>query len=472
MDNYILGNKSKVVVTERSFSSRDQHEFANLSGDFNSIHLDPIHARRTIAGRCVVYGIFGVMWALDSFLSTGRRPPSSIQVNFLKPIFLDERISCVWNDKDLKLELCNDSVVFTEIILSFDTNISPFSVDLKRNPAFKAPFERDLSCIKNIQTQDFFFRGESKLTSSMFQYLSSVYSSETCCEIAAISEVIGMQVPGLHSMLLCMAITFAQSDCSPNFSVKDVHEKFNILKIVVNGGSLRSEVVALLRPQSTKGMSLLSCKYDVNSREFEHVKALVIGGSRGLGECVAKIIALGGGQTLITYALGHEDALNVANDIGEYGGRCSISKLIIPDDLHQLDKLGQFTHIFYFATPKIFGKRGTDYDESTYLQFREIYVDGFKKIVEHFKNSGGKTAIYYPSTIAVSEPIPELAEYIQSKVEGEQLCRDMSDTLTTNILYSRIPRTETDQTMTVAYIEAEKPENVMLPIVRKMANLI
>ena len=60
-----------------------------LSGDFNSIHLDPIFARRTIAGQCVVHGVHGLMWALDSFILSVGVTPSSIDVNFLKPIFLD-----------------------------------------------------------------------------------------------------------------------------------------------------------------------------------------------------------------------------------------------------------------------------------------------------------------------------------------------------------------------------------------------
>ena len=42
--------------------------------------------------------------------------------------------------------------------------------------------------------------------------------------------------------------------------------------------------------------------------EFANVRALVIGGSRGLGEITAKIIAAGGGDVWITYRRGKEDA--------------------------------------------------------------------------------------------------------------------------------------------------------------------
>ena len=467
-----MNNNPKTVIAERSFSASEQQLFASFSGDFNPIHLNPVYARRTIAGQCVVYGVYAVMWALDTFLSIEAQAPSSIRVNFLKPIFLDESVSCFWDAKNKKLEICDNSVVLTEIVLSFDKNITPFLVDLRHGPVFKTPLDRDLDAIKIRETQDLYFRGEGKLATTMFRCLSSVYSNETCCEIATISEVIGMQVPGLHSMLLSLDIAFAYQDCIPSFSVKDVHEKFNILRLAIDGQSLSSEVKALLRPKSPQGISLLSYKHKVKPLEFEAVRALIIGGSRGLGECVAKLIALGGGETVITYALGHEDALQVAGDIGDHGSKSSAIKFRVPDDVHRLDDLGEFNQVYYFATPKIFSKRGVNYDENTYLTFQHIYVEGFKRIVEHFKSCERKIAIYYPSSIAISEPIPELAEYIKAKKEGEQLCKEMNDFATTIIIHSRVPRTETDQTVAVIDLKAEKPENVMLPIVRRMASVI
>ena len=48
----------------------------------------------------------------------------------------------------------------------------------------------------------------------------------------------------------------------------------------------------------------------------------------------------------------------------------------------------------------------------------------------------------------------------------------MNDFATTIILHSRVPRIETDQTLAVIDLKAEKPENVMLPIVRRMAGVI
>lgn len=467
-----MKNNLKEFVASRSFSVSDQNSFANLSGDFNSLHMDPVFARRTIAGQCVLHGVHGLMWALESFISYSGLIPSSLEVTFIKPIFLDEPVTCFWDYKNKKLTIVNDMVVFTEVRLMFDKNFLPDEFDLACKPPFKVPFERDLDEIKNMSPQDFFFRGEVKLASSMFPQFSRLYTDATCCEMVAISEVIGMQVPGLHSMLLTLKIAFTRTGSDPSFFVKSTHEKFNVVKIEVNGKSLTSEVTALLRPKPTGRLSLLLIKDKVEDEEFKNVRALIIGGSRGLGESVAKIIALGGGESLITYAYGHDDAVDVANEISNYGGNCSISKLKVPDDLDVLHKLGEFNQVYYFATPKIFGKRSFSYDKSVYQSFHEIYVDGFKKVVDYFKNSVKKTVIYYPSTVAIDSPIAELAEYIQSKIEGEILCRELNESEDTHIFYSRVPRTQTDQTMTVTNAEAALPEDVMLPVVREVSRMI
>ncbi len=47
----------------------------------------------------------------------------------------------------------------------------------------------------------------------------------------------------------------------------------------------------------------------VSANEFTGAAALVVGGSRGLGELTAKLLAAGGGRVTITYAYGEGDAL-------------------------------------------------------------------------------------------------------------------------------------------------------------------
>ncbi|MBM3265941.1 MAG: SDR family NAD(P)-dependent oxidoreductase [candidate division Zixibacteria bacterium] len=59
--------------------------------------------------------------------------------------------------------------------------------------------------------------------------------------------------------------------------------------------------------------------------EFSGQHALVAGGSRGLGEATAKILAAGGGTPLITCHQGTADAERVVREITETGGTASFA---------------------------------------------------------------------------------------------------------------------------------------------------
>jgi hypothetical protein len=191
-----------------------------------------------------------------------------------------------------------------------------------------------------------------------------------------------------------------------------------------------------------------------------------------LGESVAKIIALGGGKSLITYSTGHNDCLEVSNQVSALGQKCSIAKIKIPDDLQLIPNLGNFNQVYYFPTPKISGKRNYSYDVKLFELFFEIYVNSFKSIIDFFAKQRAKVVFFYPSSVLIDEPLPELAEYINAKVAGEKLCEKFDGHETVSIYSFRIPRTATDQTISLINAESENPNDVMLPVVRKMTSFI
>lgn len=467
-----MTKSGKLLVASRTFTLEDQNTFAKFSGDFNPIHVDPILARRTISGQCVVHGIHGLMWALDSLFSKTNLCPSAIDVKFTKPIFLEEEVSCSYDENTKKLKITKDSVILSDISLKFDSIFDSSNFDLKRKPVLNSPFDRDINDLINLPSQDFFYRGFMDLATTLFPNIANTYSIKACCEIAAISEIIGMQTPGLHSFFLSASINFQLNKSEPNFSIEHIDERFNKLKITINGSSLICKIVAFLRQKPTSGPSLIDLQSKVNNSEFSNIKALIIGGSRGLGESVAKIIALGGGESVITYSSGYDDCLKISKEISDFGGKCLITKLKIPDDMDLLEKLGEFNQVYYFPTPKIFGKRSVDYDKNLYNSFYEIYVSSFKRLVNYFNKQSTKISIFYPSSIVINNPLPELSEYTDAKIEGEKLCKEFNSLKNISILVSRIPRTRTDQTMSLLEAKSENPEDVMLPIIREMPHSV
>ena len=461
-------SSEKLLLASRVFTSEDQEVFAEFSGDFNPIHMDAVFARRTISGQCVVHGIHGLMWALDSLMLKTKLSPSSIEVTFSKPIFLGEELNCFYNKKTNQLIIKKDSLILFEIILKFNSIVYPSSHDLKVRKPLKFPVDRDANDLATLQSQEFFYRGDQNLAFKLFPNISNIYCKNICCEIASISEIIGMHAPGLHSLLLSAKINFQISKEVPNFDIKDLDKRFKLLNIVINNSSLICQISALLRQKPANGPLIIDLKKKVHNSEFKNIRALVIGGSRGLGESTAKIIAAGCGESVITYSSGYSDCNKVSKEINDSGERCSIAKVSMPNDIEVLAELGEFNQVYYFPTPKIFGKRSLDYDEELYANFHEIYVGSFKKLLNHFNKQSIKTSIFYPSTAAIDNPLPELSEYIDAKKAGENLCKESDHLKNLSIHISRIPRAKTDQSISLLQAESKNPEQVMLPIIREM----
>jgi len=81
---------------KHKFSKSEVKKFAEISQDFNPLHLDEEYAKKTIFGKCIVHGM--LVASLFSGILGSKFPGIgtiylSQTLNFLKPIFLDEDIT-------------------------------------------------------------------------------------------------------------------------------------------------------------------------------------------------------------------------------------------------------------------------------------------------------------------------------------------------------------------------------------------
>jgi acyl dehydratase len=103
----------------RTFTSTDQLAFAELSGDYNPLHLNPFIARRLLFGSVVLHGIHALLWALECCIKDkkGNFNLHSVKAIFSKPIRVGEKIGLAVQDEDdkhLRIELlCDGSIVTT-----------------------------------------------------------------------------------------------------------------------------------------------------------------------------------------------------------------------------------------------------------------------------------------------------------------------------------------------------------------------
>src|SRR5712692_8470709 len=112
------------ALSSRRFILEDQLEFAEISGDWNPMHVDPIAARRTIYGGVVVHGIHSLLWALECIaqIAGEKHGLSHLKTEFKRPMHLDDVISCKLlrlDDRDFKLCLEAREKVLVRIEGSF-----------------------------------------------------------------------------------------------------------------------------------------------------------------------------------------------------------------------------------------------------------------------------------------------------------------------------------------------------------------
>jgi NAD(P)-dependent dehydrogenase (short-subunit alcohol dehydrogenase family) len=257
--------------------------------------------------------------------------------------------------------------------------------------------------------------------------------------------------------------------------VAAVDARFRSLQIEVAGSGLSGQIDAFARlpPPAQSGMAAVSAR--VRADAFAGQRVLVVGGSRGLGEVTAKIIAAGGGHPVITYRDGLSEAEAVAASIRAAGGACDVVRYdALEPAAPQLAGIGAVGACYYFATAKIFQRKSALYEAGMLHAFSRYYVDGFHALCAalHQSQGGARLALFYPSTVAIDEATSGLAEYAMAKAAGEVLASYLGVFLpNVTVLSRRLPRVMTDQTSTVGVATAHDALDVLIPIVEELQQL-
>ena len=104
------------------FSLKDQIKFAEISQDFNPIHINEVLARRYIFGESVVHGINAMIFAIKEWSQMAGTPffIKDLRCKFKKPIFLNEDVSIKINNTEnfVKIVLIQDNDIKVAIAMS------------------------------------------------------------------------------------------------------------------------------------------------------------------------------------------------------------------------------------------------------------------------------------------------------------------------------------------------------------------
>lgn len=471
------------LLLHRCFTADLQSDFSRLSGDYNPLHTDPLLARRTMAGGQVVHGIHQALAAMEAAIAHAQKKESlektitGFTALFQKPVLVGETVSFHLVEFTSEKGQITGSVQGEAICqISIQWGSRPATPQIEM-PALQtepiAELQFDVLAGKSGRIT---LGLDTALAREMFPLLTAALGPLGIAEVLSLSRLVGMHCPGLHSLFSQCTMNFrdATDGDALNYRVEKTDERFGKIVMEINGPRIQGHVTAFFRPPPEPQPGMAEVMRKVEPGSFAQSIALIVGGSRGLGEITARLVAAGAGLPIITYHHGAADAERIAADIRSSGGGCEV----LPFDVRQCDILIERLSaaklvprsLYYFATPKIFGRRRGFFDHDLLHDFEEVYVTAFGRLIDGLAaNSSMPLRVFYPSSIAVTETMREMAEYAMAKRVGEALCAFYNQhSKQIEIIVERLPRIRTDQTSTLMPVPAEDALDVMLPLVRQI----
>jgi hypothetical protein len=476
------------LMTERTFDEADQIAFAALSGDHNPLHVDALAARRLIFGRQVVHGIHAVLWALDCWCRERAGPGAltGIRADFQRPIGLGEKLRYVpgagaGERAAVTLELEGRPAV--RLAFSFEDGGGGAHAALGDGPPPEGaalgdgpPPEgacREWSAATIAEAKGSLpLMLDRAAARRLFPHAMRVLPEGQIATLLATTRLVGAECPGLHSLYSQLVLRFADeprdADAPPrlDYAVAAFDARFNSVSLEVAGPGASGSIRAFLRPPPARQPGYGEVLGVVEAGSFAGRRALVVGGSRGLGEVTAKLLAAGGAEVGITYRSGAGDAERVVREITAGGGAAFALPLDVlapaPDWPSLLPEGWRPSHLYYFATPAITAGERQGFSAARFALFSRCYLGGFATLVAGLHRLGLERA-FYPSSVFVDEPPSTMLEYAAAKAAGEALCSFLERVHPGLVIdRPRLPRLVTDQTAALVPAEAE----AVLPIMR------
>jgi MaoC like domain len=441
------------------FDSEAQVQFARLSGDWNPLHVDPIAARRTQFGRPLVHGVHLLLWALEQGLdATDRASLARISCSFSGHVGVDEAVMCerlpsANGEQHIRITSRSGDCLTVKVALAgARRDLEIDDRDPQREPAKPHPLE-----------QMAHLRGEMSLgvsrdgLSRLFPRLTRCLPLDQLAFLLATTRVVGMECPGLDSIYSDLTAEMGEPGDGParrvEWSVREFDARFNRVEIEAVAPGARATLGAFVRPQSRAQPSTVDVRRYVASDAFGGARAVVIGGSRGLGELCVKILAAGGADVRFSYLRGADDAAKVERDVRAAGGEATAfayDVLSPPEDLAARLGAGWLpTHFYYFPTPPIVGNK--KFSPQIFRELCGYYVEGFHALWRLARASYRQPLVFfYPSSVYVEEINAGFGEYSAAKAAGETLCRFIEATdRKAKVCVARLPKLPTDQTLAV-----------------------
>tara|TARA_Y100000385_G_scaffold277360_1_gene324231 strand:- start:3171 stop:4616 length:1446 start_codon:yes stop_codon:yes gene_type:complete len=479
--------KGAVLLDKHTYKIEDQMLFSRLSGDYNPMHINTSIARREKFGEIVVHGIFSLTKCLNSFVKyLALRGIKSIELNdisgkFPNPVFLNKETSNYLikdTPENTVIGVFYGEMLLTELSFTYTEKEIHDEVELENNSLIEGKIQ-DLAIheMKNLKGT-YSLTLDINIFQKLFPNLISGIKKELMSTIFSLTRIVGMECPGRQSIFssfkLEKKINKNQESGKLTYHTTRVVPKYYKIDISISTNKYVGKINAFYRPKPIRQKNIKEVETFINKESFFGQVALIIGGSRGLGEITSKIISAGGGTSIITYYQGKKDAESLCDEIDAWGGKCFKHYFDAESPKELFDFLDEKnirpTHIYYFASGKIFQPRNRSFEMLQFQKFTDIYINCFFELYSKYRESwpNENLKVFYPSTVLAGAKTKYI-EYSISKLSGEYLCQHLeSQDPKLSINIERLPGILTDQNLGFNYQELESPLKIMFRVLKKM----
>lgn len=452
----------------------DTLSFAELSGDHNPVHIDATYARRSLFGHTIKHGMHSLLTAIEQWASLQHESFRLIEIkaSFREPIATGSSPKIEFMEKisgEVQFKVTEGATTLQSGRFSYTFSEAKNITQSASKNAGQPQQPQELNIRKLADTH-----GEipvylaTPTLHKVFPHLSKKAQELQIAILCTCTRLIGMHCPGLNSIFSGIHLSFSPIDVPEHlkFAVTKTDTRFNLVEISVSNTSCSGKLNAFVRPKPRKQSSFSSLKKKINHPNKIDRTAIVVGGSRGLGEILAKFYAAYGGTVFITFSKGQEDAEHVQREVGKncksfYYNVLSPSTQkppCLPTECQQLD-------LFFMASPKITKNTTNNWSDGLHSKYRSFYVTGLQHTVECIQGwweNPPRVNIFNPSSTFVNQAKPEFAEYAAAKLESESVCQTLVDQgNATSCFNPRLPKLKTDQTTAIsdAFDEAQDPDD-------------
>ena len=477
---FLVGQKLSVQFT---VSEEMVRNFADLIGDHSSLHVDDVYARRSIFRSPIVHGMlpFAFLAALDGLRVEGLLCKlMSAKGRFVAPIFRGDDLelsaavteasdvhkTVVWKFRIERLQR-HERITEGQFTVAYEAVPKPTGEVPKRQSAsalleneiemraceladlaagqlesFKfSVSEPGIECLRSTLATGLRLKSQKSLGKSEFHYGNLL-------AILMFSTLVGMRIPGSTATFVEFSASVDRdvaNDVSYELTgtVAHVSKAARVVKtdIQVRADSERSEAltgrtVTLVNSKPSPMPSLAELRTSAVDLGLRDSVALVTGASRGIGETIAKLLALFGAKVVINYFRGKDDAERIASEIVHDGGEA----IALQADVRDFDEVSsmidqavrQFGGIDILVNNAVRDFRPVGFAELTWEDIEmdiDVTVKGALnccRVVAPIMSDRGGGKIVAISSSAVDDPPPNQIKYVVSKSALDGLVRALA----------------------------------------------